>query len=242
MTMRELTETEKELLAPLRSCVAVRDRRYPASDVEVRFNDDATEASFRGHATVYDKGYDMYGGPDKGGWVEFVDAGAGKKTLSEKPDVALLANHVGLTLARTKSGTLALAEDSVGLRAQATMNTRRSDVRDVAYGLADGDLDEMSFAFRVEKQKWLDADGDEVPWWDLNGIERHIVEYNIHKGDVSVVNYGANPYTDAKVRSLLEVQEQIRAAAVDDRAPVDEVDPTVVLLLARERRARLAAI
>lgn len=238
--LRDLTEQEKASLAPLRSAVAVRDRRYAlADDVEVRFSEDDTEADFRGHATVYDKGYDMYGGPDKGGWVEFVDEGAGKKTLSEKPDVAFLANHTGLTLARTTSGRLALSEDTVGLDVRAKMNTNRPDVRSVVYGLQDRDLTEMSFAFRIIKQRWLNAEGEEVPWWDLSGIERHITEYSLHKGDVSVVNYGANPYTDASLRALLETQEMIRAAAVDDRAPVDPASvPMHPDLFAAHRLAR----
>lgn len=227
MNHRDLTDGEKALLAPLRSCVGVRDRRYPLGDVEIRYEEGDADADFRGHATVYGKGYDMYGGPSEGGWTEYVDEGAGKKTLSEKPDVAFLANHTGLTLARTTSGRLTLAEDSVGLDTRAKMNTARGDVRDVVLGLRDRDLTEMSFAFKVMKQRWLDADGEEVPWWDLAGIERHITEYSLHKGDVSVVNYGANPHTDASMRALLEAQEQIRAAAVDDLAPV-QIDPSTV--------------
>jgi hypothetical protein len=47
-----------------------------------------------------------------------------------------------------------------------------------------GDLDEMSFAFRVTRQEWNDA-----------YTERWINEVNLNKGDVSIVNYGANPHT-----------------------------------------------
>ena len=225
---RDLTDDEKATLAPLRGQVRI-DRAYTVEGVEVRGSgDDAPHIkNFFGHATIYSKGYDMYGGPDKGGWTEYVDPGAGKKTLSENPDVAFLANHGGLTMARTKAGTLDLAEKSVGLETKARLDTRRGDVNDVVIGMENGDLDEMSYAFRVIRQKWLDADGEEVPWWDLAGIERHITEYSLHKGDVSVVNYGANPHTDASLRALLDMQEQIRAAAVDDRPPV-ALDPSYI--------------
>jgi hypothetical protein len=47
-----------------------------------------------------------------------------------------------------------------------------------------GDLDEMSFAFRVVRQDW-------APDWS----QRDIREVDLNKGDVSVVNYGANPHT-----------------------------------------------
>ena len=204
MTMVEPTEAERAQLAPKRGLSRV-ERQYAVEGVEVRAKgDSSTLIEFEGHAAVYDKGYDMYGGPDKGGWTEFVDAGAGKKTLSEKPDVAFLVNHTGLTLARTKADTLRLAEDKVGLAVAADLDKRVTIVNDVAILMEAGNLDEMSFAFRVMKQRWLDVDGEEVPWWDMAGIERHITEYSLHKGDVSVVNYGANPFTDAKLRSLDE--------------------------------------
>jgi hypothetical protein len=47
-----------------------------------------------------------------------------------------------------------------------------------------GDLDEMSFAFRVTRQEWNE-----------DYTERWINEVNLSKGDVSIVNYGANPHT-----------------------------------------------
>lgn len=218
--LRDLTDIEKGTLAPLRGTVRV-GRQRAVDDLTVRVATDDETADFYGHASVTDKGYEMYGGPTKGGWTEYVDSGAFKKTLSEKPDTAFLANHGGLTMARTTSGSLKLAEDDIGLEAKAQLDTRRSDVRDVVLGMEAGDLNEMSFAFRIMKQVWRNEDGEEVPWWDLSGIDRHLTEVNIHKGDVSVVNYGASPHTDASIRALLDVQEQIRAAAVDDRAPVE---------------------
>ncbi len=216
----ELSETSKLALTPTRGLATVA-RAYAVSGVEVRAKSEAsTIVDFVGHASVYDKGYEMYGGPDKGGWTEFVDAGAGKKTLSENPDVALKLNHEGMTLARTKSGTLQLSEDKIGLATRAQLDTRQSIVNDVVIGMERGDLDEMSFAFRIIRQEWRDADGNEVPWWDLSGIERHITEYSLHKGDVSIVNYGASPHTDAGMRSL---EDAIRSYVDADEIDVDTV-------------------
>jgi HK97 family phage prohead protease len=220
MTMTQPSEAELRALTPKRGLSTVT-RSFAVTGVEVRAKDEeSTVKDFYGHATVYEKGYEMYGGPDKGGWEEFVDAGAGKKTLSESPDVAFLVNHTGLTLARTKAGTLQLAEDKIGLEVKAQLDTRVSIVNDLVLLMEAGNLDEMSFAFRLMKQKWLDADGEEVPWWDLSGIERHITEYSIHKGDVSVVNYGASPHTDASVRSLDAVVRDLTA----DVENIDEAD------------------
>lgn len=194
-------------------------RQYAVADIEVRAPADGeTVANFYGHASVTGLGYDMYGGPDKGGWTEFIDPGAFKRTLAQKPDVAFLVNHEGMTLARTKAGTLTLAEDEVGLEVKAQLDTRVSSANDLVVAMERGDIDEMSFAFRVMDQVWLDRDGEEVPWWDLAGIERHIREVSLQKGDVSAVNYGANPFTDAALRSL----ELIRGIGAEDMTP-DEI-------------------
>lgn len=180
-------------------------RSYAVEGVEMRAEDDgSTLVNFYGHASVTDTPYEMYGGPDKGGWNETVKRGSFKRTLNAKPDVPFLINHGGMTLARTKAKTLDLKEDDTGLEVRARLDTRVSIVNDLAVLMEAGNIDEMSFAFRVKKQKWTDVDGEEVPWWDPAGINREISEVDIHKGDVSVVNYGANPYTDASLRSLAD--------------------------------------
>lgn len=214
--MGEITDREKAALAPTRG-LALAERSYEVSDVELRAAaEGSTKVNFYGHASVTGKGYEMYGGPEKGGWTEYVDQGSFKKTLSEKPDVAFLVNHTGLTLARTKSGSLTLAEDKVGLEVKAQLDTRVSVVNDIAVLMEGGELNEMSFAFRVKRQKWLDADGEEVPWWDLAGIERHMTEVDIHKGDVSLVNYGANPHTDAALRAFDAVMADLSAREMSE--------------------------
>jgi HK97 family phage prohead protease len=225
--MNEPQGAERAALEAKRGLVSA-ERLYAIEGIELRAATDpeSTLVDFYGHASVTNKPYEMYGGPDKGGWNETVDRGAFKKTLSEKPDVAFLVNHEGLTLARTKAGTLTLAEDGVGLEVKASLDTRVSLVNDLVVLMEQGNLDEMSFAFRIVRQKWLDADGEEVPWWDMAGIDRHITEVSIQKGDVSVVNYGANPYTDASLRSLDEAIRELtadRAALSDDdiRAAVE---------------------
>jgi HK97 family phage prohead protease len=230
MTVKtEPTGAERAAIESKRGNTQAR-RLYAVEDVEVRASaePDSTLVNFRGHASVTGKGYDLYGGPDGGGWTEYVDQGAFKKTLSEKPDVAFLLNHTGLTLARTKAGTLKLAEDSVGLLTKAQLDTRVSAVNDMVVLMDQGNLDEMSFAFRVVKQTWLNRDGEEVPWWDLDGVERHIGEVSMHKGDVSVVNYGANPFTDAKLRSLDAVVRELTADV--DNLDAEQIRATIAHL------------
>lgn len=166
-------------------------RAVPVTDFEIRKDGDSL--SLDGYASVFDAPYEMYGGPDKGGWTEIVDRKAFDVTLREKPDLHLLINHEGMPLARTKSGTLQLSTDAKGLRVKApSLDRRDPDVQRLEVKMERGDMDEMSFAFRTKKHEWSEED-----------TVRRMLELSLHKGDVSVVNFGANPATSAKIRALL---------------------------------------
>lgn len=172
-------------------------------------DDAATGLRFTGYASVFGHGYDIWGGPKLGGWTEYIDRGAFTKTLNEKPDVQLLINHEGLPLARTKSGTLRLEQDDNGLWTEADLEPTDPDVMRIAPKMKRGDVDEMSFAFRVIRQTWLNDDGEEVDSW--LGTQRHIKEVSIHRGDVSIVNYGANDATSGDLRDVDRALTELRA-------------------------------
>jgi hypothetical protein len=155
-----------------------------------------TNLRFTGFASTTDTEYEMedWLGP----WVESVSSGAFGKTLSEGADVAFLLNHQGMTLARTKPGTLKLSEETdgtkspiygiTGLHSEALLDPTNMYVQAMRSAVDRGDLDEMSFAFRVMRQEWNDE-------YD----RRWINEVSLDKGDVSLVNYGANPTTGGTV-------------------------------------------
>lgn len=166
-----------------RAKVSGTERRAFPVQLEVRAKAGASNVStIEGYASVTEAPFDMYDwlGP----YSEVVRTGAFGKTLAENPQVQLLLNHGGLAMAYTKAGTLRLAEDSTGLHMEADVSTKRSDVGDMLAALDDGSVDEMSFAFRVTRQAWS-------PDYD----QRDILEVDLHRGDVSVVNFGANPAT-----------------------------------------------
>ena len=122
---------------------------------------------------------------------ERIAPGAFRKTLSETPDVRLLINHEGLPLARTKNGTLTLSEDEVGLRFDADLPDT-TEARDLWTLIQRGDVDQMSFAFRVIRQKW-----------SADRTERTLTELSLADGDVSVVTYPAYPTTTVEAREHL---------------------------------------
>ena len=180
-------------------------RAFKCEAFEFRATSDAT---LTGYASVFDKGYDMYGGPDKGGWTEYVDPKAFDETLKRKPDLHLLINHEGMPLARTKSGTLRLSTDRIGLHVDAELDRSDPDVQRLEVKMGRGDMDEMSFAFRTVRHEW---NNDES--------ERRLLELNLDKGDVSVVNFGASPHTSAGIRSA------VAAIAAGDLAELRSLDP-----------------
>ena len=182
------TDTIRDVVA--QALAADREARGVAASSFALRKVDGGGLTLDGYASVFETGYEMYGGPPYG-WIEIVDSGAFDKTLREKPDVQLLINHDGMPLARTKSGTLRLSADKTGLLTEATLESRSTTVQELALAMDRGDIDEMSFAFRVVRQEWNE-----------DYTERRLLEVSIHKGDVSVVNYGANPATSATLRAL----------------------------------------
>jgi HK97 family phage prohead protease len=153
-----------------------------------------------GIASVTNKPYEMHDvfGP----YNETVDRGAFDETLGASPDVAFLVNHRGVTMARTTNGTLALRMTDTGLLSDAWLNPKRQDVSDLVTAIEDRNIDQMSFAFMLEEGLWND-----------DFTEFRIMRVNIDRGDVSAVNYGANPYTSIAARSQ-EILQDI------DRMPV----------------------
>lgn len=159
------------------------ERRAFPVQLEVRAKAGTSNVStIEGYASVTEEPFEMWDwlGP----YSEVVRTGAFGKTLAENPQVQLLLNHGGLAMAYTKAGSLRLSEDATGLHMEADVSTKRSDVGDMLAALEDGSVDEMSFAFRVTRQQWS-------PDYD----QRDILEVDLHRGDVSVVNFGANPAT-----------------------------------------------
>jgi HK97 family phage prohead protease len=142
-----------------------------------------------GYATVFGEKhkYEMwdYFGP----YDEYVEVGAADTTLASSPDVAFLVNHLGVTMARTTNGTLELGADDHGMSDDAFVNAERGDVHILLSAVDDELIDEQSFAFMIVEGGWSD-----------DFMTFRILEYDIDRGDVSAVNYGANPYTSISAR------------------------------------------
>lgn len=183
------------------------ERRMAVTGLEIR--EEADDLMLRGYASTFNQPYDM------GWYTESVDADAFKRTLGQKPDVRLLINHDGLPLARTTSGTLTLSTDKTGLVAEARLDRNDPDVQALAPKMARGDLNEMSFGFRVVEDIW-----------ENDMTKRTLRALDLNGGDVSVVTYPANPNTSVALRAggtALEAMTSAIRAMESRNASDDEI-------------------
>jgi len=179
-------------------------RSVAYSNLEMRADGDGK--TLIGYAAVFDSPSEPLP------WTEFVRRGAFAKTINDGADVRLLIDHEGVPLARTKSGTLRLAEDETGLRIEASLDDSNPDAAKLLSAMRRGDISQMSFAFETVKDAWSD-----------DRRTRELKEVRLY--DVSVVTYPAYEQTMVQLRN---------AASVDtDAATVKP--PTLAL-----RRAQLA--
>lgn len=186
--------------------------RATVRNLEVReLRDEATGTpnglvEFVGYASVTDTSYEMY--DFYGPYLEIVANAAFEETLNRADlDVPFVLGHDQMRrIARTTNGTLKLSVDDHGLRVEATLDLSDADVAYIVPKLRSGLIDEMSFAFRITKGSWN-------PSYDIYTIEK----VDMHRGDVAIVGWGANPYTDAGLRSQpAEAAPKTRSRVYDD--------------------------
>lgn len=164
-----------------------------------------------GYASAFEQGYEMYDwyGP----YTEIVSVGAADKTLAADPEVVFRFNHAGTPMASTRNERLELWADEHGLGQRAWLNPKRADVQLLVQAIEDADVREQSFMFRITSGHW-----------SPDYTEYRIDAFDLERGDVGPVTYGANPHTSIAARSG-EFLDAI---------------PNLPPLVAREAYARLA--
>ena len=163
---------------------------------ELRINNLEEKRYIEGHAAVFDSWSETLGGifPFK----EKVRKGAFSQTI-EKDDIRALFNHdPNYVLGRNKAGTLELKEDETGLYVRIIPPDTQA-ARDLITSIERGDINQMSFGFTVEEEKWDTVEGIDV---------RELRKVKLF--DVSPVTFPAYPSTDVGVRAM-ESYENYRA-------------------------------
>lgn len=165
-----------------------------------------------GYAAVFNSETDL------GYFREVVKPGAFKRAIKEKQDVRALWNHdPNYVLGRTKSGTLRLEEDKHGLRIE--INPPRTEFAEsLVESINRGDIDQMSFAFRVPEggETWPEREDGKLPLRELRDVDLY---------DISPVCYPAYDTTSVGVRSAEDIyQEHIQSLNVQVPESDDDVE------------------
>lgn len=125
---------------------------------------------------------------DLGGFVEIIRPRAITRTLDEKIDLRALVDHdTGKVIGRLSAGTLKVRADDAGLQIE-VVPPNTTVGRDIVESVRRGDIDEMSFAFRVLDQTWN---------FEVEPVLREILDMRV--SEVSVVAWGAFPQTEVDV-------------------------------------------
>lgn len=152
---------------------------------------------------------------DLGGFREKIAPGAFKACVGQ--DVRALVNHdPNQLLARSKSGTLRMEEDDLGLRVEIDLPDTQLG-RDTAEMVRRGDLDGMSFSFVADRDSWNH---------NVQPPERTLLSIR-DLYDVGPVAYPAYTDTSAAMRSL------------NKNKPDPKPDPAEVARLLEHYQARL---
>lgn len=182
-------------------------------------------------ASVTEQPYEMYDmfGP----YTEVVSLDAFDATLATGPSVEFTLNHGaggGIPMAHTRNDTLTLSAikdgDITGLWYEAMVDQTRNDVADMLKAMQRLDLAESSFKFRIDSGQWS-------PDW----TEYRILAVSLDRGDVSAVNFGANPHTASDM--LKHAAPTIVPAAIPV-AIADEDTARRVLITDADTRRRTA--
>jgi HK97 family phage prohead protease len=154
------------------------ERRALTAPLEVR----ADSRTIAGYAAVFNSVTDI-----GGMFREQIAPGAFKSSMAG--DVRALFDHdTSHVLGRTKSETLRLKEDAHGLAVEIDLPDTQTG-RDLRESMTRGDIDGMSFGFRVTKQEW-DESG-EIPLRTIREVELF---------EVSVVTFPAYADTEVALR------------------------------------------
>ncbi len=160
-----------------------------------------------------------------GEFTEIIDRDALKN--ADMKDVRLFVNHDinKIALARSKNGnensTMSFTIDDEGLHMRAILDVdNNSEARALYSAIQRGDMDGMSFMFRIKTQEWKDIDTDTPT--------RVIKEISIVH-EVSVVNFPAYPQTSVNAR----------ASGETDYSPLEEAREAHAKEIAQAENERL---
>lgn len=168
----------------------IKEIRYiPAMSLEVRNSSDDVMA-IKGYVVKFnDRSQLLY---DE--WYERVAKGAFAKSLEQNTIKALWNHNSDIVLGSTKSRTLQLVEDDIGLRFELEL-PNSSQAKDIYESIKRGDVDGVSFGFYVRENgdKWEYLKEEDI-------YERTLLDIDLI--EISPTPFPAYPTSEVGKRSL----------------------------------------
>lgn len=167
------------------------DREYRAFNIEKRAkNEGGDEPSYlvEGYASTFEE-YTLYEGTDAI-YRERIEPTAFDET--DMSDVVFLLDHTGRVYARTKNDTVKLSVDEKGLYTRTDLS-KTAAARGVYEDIEAGNYSQMSFAFTVSDDHYLESREDDKP------VYTRIIDRIKKVYDISAVGFPANPTTNIGV-------------------------------------------
>ncbi len=164
-------------------------RQYPVMELEARSDEDGKRVITGYAARFGERSKLLYG------FVEVIAKGAFAEALQTQNVRACWNHNWDHVLGSTKSGTLRLWEDDIGLRFALEMPDTTMG-RDAYESIRRGDVDGMSFRFYARKEQWDESQDPPV---------RTLLQVDI--SEISPTPIPAYNSTSVHVRSMADVWE-----------------------------------
>lgn len=124
-------------------------RKFIATDLETRTEENSNERIISGYINKFNSRSQYMG------FYEEVAKGAFDKTLADGHNIYAMYNHNSdMILGSTRSGSLRLNVDNIGLHFELRINPNISYASDIAELVKSGDLEGCSFGFWVTDDEW----------------------------------------------------------------------------------------
>lgn len=146
-----------------------------------------------GYFAVFNSDYELWPGA-----TESIDPHAFDEELTG--DIRCLIDHkTRLVIGRTKSGTLTLKVDDIGLWGEVEINTADQDAVNLYERVKRGDVDKCSFGFEIISEEFSEHDG--MVHWTIKQVRLY---------EVSVVTFPAYEETSvsARKRDLEDIKKR----------------------------------
>lgn len=167
-------------------------RKILVNNIETRSDDNTKEKVICGYINKFNTKSQYMG------FFEVVSNGAFDKTLADGHNIYAMYNHDDdKILGSTRSGSLKLSVDNIGLRFELRINDKISYANDLYELVSNGDIDGCSFGFYVNKDSWS---------YDEDGIDLRTIE-ELELIEVTITPFPAYLDSEASCRSYEKHKE-----------------------------------